>query len=204
MDVYFVRHGRTSGNVARRHQHPNTPLNPEGEAQARRVAPVVAALTPTHLITSTNLRAVETAKQIAQATNLIPETYPAFEELHRSEFLIGERLLGLTTLVYVFRWYFGIPSAAMHDGESYADFRARLSEARSHLQDLPTDSRVVVVSHGAFINFFVEHMVHPRPMGIRRACVRFFKTIFLPNTSITHVRFDPEAKHGTGWTLIRR
>lgn len=204
MEVYFVRHGRTSGNVARRHQHANTPLNAEGEAQARAVAATIATLTPTHLITSTNLRAVETAKQIAATTNLVPETYPAFEELHRPAFLVGERLLGFTTLWYVLRWFCGSHIVTMHDGETYEAFRSRLADARTHLEALPSDSRVVVVSHGVFINFFIEHMVRPQAMTFCHAAIRFIKTMALKNTSITHVRYSKAATHGTGWKLIRR
>jgi broad specificity phosphatase PhoE len=91
MDLYLVRHGQTDGNVARRHQHPAIELNEQGKEQVKKVAKVIRHMKPTHLITSTNVRAVETARQIGLVTDLIPETYPAFEELKRPPFLIGER-----------------------------------------------------------------------------------------------------------------
>ena len=74
MEVYLVRHGQTDGNVGRRHQHTSTKLNQLGRAQAARVAEQIVKLAPTHIITSTNMRAVETASIIGQACNLIPET----------------------------------------------------------------------------------------------------------------------------------
>ena len=64
MEVYFVRHGETDGNVARRHQHHDTALNEIGIEQAKKVASEITNLKPTHLITSTQLRAVQTTKII--------------------------------------------------------------------------------------------------------------------------------------------
>jgi broad specificity phosphatase PhoE len=124
MDIYFIRHGQTDGNVARRHQHPDIDLNEMGKLQVARTAKLVKRLRPTHLITSTSKRAVETAQAIGLATDLIPETYPAFEELKRPTFLIGKRFHDSDSLKYIWGWFFGVKAAPMHDGESYADFLA--------------------------------------------------------------------------------
>ena len=207
MEVYLVRHGRTDGNVAHRHQHPQTELNELGRVQAAAVAKIIADLKPTHLISSTQLRAIETARVIARATDLIPETYPPFEELHQPAFLVGERLTGLRALTYMARWFMAIPSAVMHDGESYAAFVNRLAAARAHLELLPPDARVVIVSHSIFINFFVEHMRHPKRMGLTRAVIRLTNILTLKNSSITHVRYQKPTvtqthHHKTGWHLM--
>ncbi|MFM2424293.1 MAG: hypothetical protein RLZZ70_684 [Candidatus Parcubacteria bacterium] len=197
MDVYFVRHGQTDGNVAKRHQHPNIELNEQGKSQAIKVAERIALLDPTHLITSTNKRAVETARVIGLRTDRVPETYAAFEELHRPQFLIGHRFTSVLTLSYLWRWFFGISAASMHDGESYTDFLDRLDAARAYLKQLPTDSRVVVVSHAVFIHFFIEHMNRPYRMNLLRAAIRFFKILRLQNTAIIHIRYQ----NGT-WRIL--
>lgn len=205
MEVYLVRHGRTDGNVAHRHQHPETKLNERGTAQAKAVAEKIAAKNPTHLIVSTNLRAVQSASFIADAVGLIPETYPPFEELHQPKALIGERLTGLRAIGYMTKWFLGFKSASMHDGESYANFVKRLGHARRHLEKLPDDSRVVIVSHSVFINFFTEHMIRPKRMGPIRAAVLFFKILKMRNSSITHVRYQkPTNPNKTGWKLLHR
>ena len=74
MDIYFVRHGQTDGNVAGRHQHPDITLNELGKLQVARVAKLLKGMKPTHLITSTNKRAMETAMVIGREGDLIPET----------------------------------------------------------------------------------------------------------------------------------
>lgn len=208
MEVFLVRHGRTDGNDARRHQHPQTHLNEIGQAQAKAVADLIKAQKPTYLITSTNVRAVQSAVYIATACDLIPETYSPFEELHQPSYLIGQRLTGPTAMMYMLRWFIGSKTAAMHDGETYQAFVSRLAEARAHLEQLPVDSRVVIVSHSVFINFFVEHMVRPEKMGWARAGILFIKLLKMRNSSVTHVRYAAPAAsqstyHKTGWHLVR-
>jgi len=206
MEVYLVRHGRTDGNVAHRHQHPLTKLNELGTQQAMAAAKKVAFLKPTLLITSTNVRALQSARYIADATGLIPETYPSFEELHQPEMLIGERLTGLRAISYMTKWFLGSKSASMHDGESYTSFVQRLRQARELLEKLPADAVVVIVSHSVFISFFTEHMVRPEKMGFIRAGILFFKILKMRNSSITHVRYtkptDTQSRHHkTGWRI---
>lgn len=205
MEVYLVRHGRTDGNVAHRHQHAETKLNERGVTQAKAAAQTIATLNPTHLIVSTNVRAIQSAAFIAEATGLIPETYLPFEELHQPKALIGERLTGLRAIGYMAKWFLGFKTASMHDGETYRDFVHRLGHARRHLEKLPEDSRVVIVSHSVFINFFTEHMIRPKRMGPIRAGVLFFKILKMRNSSITHVRYQkPQNPKKTGWKLLHR
>jgi broad specificity phosphatase PhoE len=205
MEVYLVRHGQTDGNVGRRHQHTSTKLNEKGQAQAALVAQKIVALNPAHLITSTNVRAIETARRIAEVTNLIPDTDPMFEELRQPQSMVGERLTGLHAINYMGKWFVGIKTASMHDGETYAVFVSRLAKARAYLEELPADATVVIVSHSVFINFFIEHMVRPKRMGLTRAVGCLFRILTLKNSSITHVRYTKPAggSHKTGWHLVR-
>ncbi|MES2748982.1 MAG: histidine phosphatase family protein [Patescibacteria group bacterium] len=207
MEVYLVRHGRTDGNVANRHQHPETKLNEVGTAQAKTAAIKVAAKKPTHIIVSTNVRAIQSASYIAELTGLTPETYPPFEELHQPKSLVGERLTGFKALSYMIAWFLGYKKSSMHDGETYASFVHRLGHARRHLEKMPDDSEVVIVSHSVFINFFTEHMVHPEKLNLWRAFILFFKILKMRNSSVTHVRYtkpteNQQKHHKTGWKLL--
>ena len=200
MDILFIRHGQTDGNRAWRHQHPNTRLNEVGKVQVDKLMAAVVEFEPTHLITSTNLRAVETARVLAAATGLTPETSSLFEELRRPSALMGHRFFGLTTLRYIVSWFYGKKHA---DGESYPEFIERLLAARAHLETLPVDARVVVVSHSVFINLFVEHRCRPKAIPLAKALLRFLRILRHKNTGITHLRFG--AAQGTGkcaWYLF--
>ncbi len=202
MDIYLVRHGQTDGNVAKRHQHPHIELNEIGKEQVKRTARLLKTIKATHLITSTNKRAVETARAIAEVIDIIPETHPAFEELKRPNFLIGKRFFDRDTLYYVWGWFFGLKAASMHDGESYQDFLNRLMVAKAHLAAQPKRGRVVVVSHAVFINFFIAHMNNGKRMGLRRAALCILSILTIKNASITHLRYEPERT--PAWRIIER
>jgi broad specificity phosphatase PhoE len=200
MDVYFVRHGETDGNVARRHQHPDTPLNEVGITQAETVAYEIANLKPTHFITSTQFRAVQTTKIIsAYCEGIIPDTHPAFEELKRPSWLIGHRYTGLTTVWYIWRWFFGLSSDA---GESYLAFLKRIKVARDYLESLPADARVVVVSHAVFTNIFIEHLCSDKPMSFGRAVRRFWLILKIRNATILHVKHTPVHPGQCAWEFV--
>lgn len=201
MDVFFVRHGQTDGNIAKRYQHPETRLNEVGKAQAEAVAAEIAALKPTHIITSTQLRAVETARIITGKVPVIPETHPDFEELRRPLTLVGARYLGLTTLWYVIRWFFDWPH---NQGETYPDFLARIKRGQAYLETLPADARVVVVSHSVFTNIFVEHLCLDRRLTLLEAVRGFWRILTLRNTAIIHLQYAKVGEGLCGWSVLKR
>ncbi len=201
MEVYFVRHGETDGNVAKRHQHLDTEINEVGKRQVTTAAYHIADLKPTHIITSTQLRAVQSARIIASYTEgVIPETYPAFEELKAPRWLVGHRFVGLTTFIYVLKWFWG---KYIDGGETYREFLSRIKAARTHLEALPEDAKVVVVSHAVFTNIFLEHLCSDEPMGVYRAALRFWHILRIRNASIIHLRYQkPGTPHTCGWYFV--
>lgn len=200
MDVYFVRHGETDGNVARRHQHPETMLNERGVEQVTTVAYEIANIKPTHIITSTQLRAVQSTKIITDYyAGVIPDTHHAFEELKAPRWLVGNRFVSLTTFWYVWEWFWGETVA---EGESYREFLVRIKEARSYLESLPEDARVVVVSHAVFTNIFLEHLCTDKPMSFWRAARRFWLILRIRNAAIIHLHHTKSGEGTCGWNFI--
>lgn len=203
MDVYFIRHGQTDGNVARRHQHPETPINELGLQQTKLLKNELIQINPTHLISSTHLRALLTAREIGLMCHLTPQTEDLFREFRRPAFLVGERLLHRNTLRYIWRWFFGFKDASFHDGETYVEFIKRIKAAREYLEALPDDAVVVVVSHSVFINFFLEHMCNSRPMGFWRAALCFIRLLATKNASVTHVQYSDTHSLGVcKWRVV--
>lgn len=199
MDVYLVRHGETDGNVAWRHQHPDTQLNERGKEQVAKAVAAILKLGPTHLLTSTNLRAVETARAIAMATDLTPATSHLFEELHRPTDLFGQRFTSLSTINYITKWFYGWKDG---DGESYPELIQRITKARALLETLPHDARVVIVSHSVFINLFVEHRCREKPLSLPRAFVRFLRIMTHKNTGMTHLHYM-KGKGVCPWEVVQ-
>ncbi|WP_162529819.1 histidine phosphatase family protein [Nocardioides caldifontis] len=152
--LVLLRHGRTHWNHVRRAQgHADVPLDEVGEAQARAVAPLVAALRPARLWSSDLPRARQTADAVAAASGLHVEEDPRLRE-----FSVGERQ-GLTwdEAVERFPWTAdgvglgeqlrGVPGA-----ESDEDVAGRVVPAVRELAAvLEPGETGVAVSHGAAI-----------------------------------------------------
>lgn len=197
MQVYLVRHGKTGGNVARRHQADSTGLTPEGLAQAKAVAKVLKEYQPTHLVSSNLVRALETAREIGAVINLIPETNPVFIEIVRPHHLGGYHHKSIFSLWFYARWYFGLTNVKKEGGETYKDLRNRIAAAQTVLQQYPKDAKVVVVTHSVFINFFLVHLCSKRPVSLWRMPFVFLGILRIPNTSVVPLTFDHNAGSGT-------
>ncbi|WP_141012936.1 histidine phosphatase family protein [Nocardioides sambongensis] len=151
--IVLLRHGQTAWNAERRIQGQlDSELDATGLLQAKTVAPVVAAMEPTLLVSSDLKRARATAEAVAEATGL-----SASYDVRVREFHLGDRQ-GLTHDEYAalapaefarFRageWR-GIPGAESPE-EVASRYRAALVDVADALGEHGT---AVVVSHGAAI-----------------------------------------------------
>lgn len=192
MQLYFVRHGETGGNVAHRHQADKTLLTPRGVAQAKAAAATIETLGPTHLLTSQLVRAVETAEIIGQICGLIPETSVRFIELARPAHLYGYSHYSPRSVWFYFLWYFGLTK----NGESYSALRARFLAAKAELAAYPPEACVVVVSHAVFINLFLAHLCRERALSPWAALCAFYRLLTMPNAAIVSVQYAAAAPPG--------
>jgi len=193
IDVYFIRHGETSGNAAHRHQVSTSRLTPRGRQQAAEVSVRLEEISPTHFITSSQIRAVETAQIIGAHLNVEPETSPLFAELQRPATINGHYHRSLASIKYLILWYFDkVGGEDEVEGETYRAFRARIAKAREQLESLPDGSRVLVVSHSVFMTLFLAHMCDSNRLLPWRAAKYLWRVFMVRNTGMVHVRFAPE------------
>jgi broad specificity phosphatase PhoE len=195
MKIYLVRHGQTEGNIALRLQSDKADLTKLGEQQAHVAAETLATLHPTHLISSTLVRALETARIIGETCDLVPETNSLFVEVGRPDRMIGQLLVNLPAFWFYTKWYFGLTKDEP-GSESYQQVRERVTKARVYLETFPPEAKVVVVAHSVFILFFVAHMCDERPLGPVRALRLLYRVYRLKNGSITPVHLDHNAQEG--------
>ena len=148
MILHLVRHGQSTWNLERRlqGQRMDVPLTDLGRSQADGAARRLAAATLTGVVSSDQLRAVQTAEVIADAAGLPVRTTP----------LLREQGLGmLEGLSYDDLTEEPVP-AGLHlsevrwgGGESVADVHARLSGLVDHLRGAHSpDDELALVSHG--------------------------------------------------------
>jgi len=202
MELYLIRHGQTDGNIARRHQEDRTTITELGKQQANAVAEYLKKQKPGYLVTSSMLRAVETARIIGLACDLVPETSLLFIEVEKPPRLNGHLLKSLYSLWFYFRWYFGL-TRKDEGGETYKMFRQRIEQAKKHFEGYPSDAKIAVVSHSVFINFFVIHLCNSRPMGPLRALQCFIRILTMKNGSITKITYDAGQKQSCPWSLAK-
>lgn len=202
MEIYLVRHGETDGNIAKRHQIETAPLTKKGRQQAKNVSLKIAELKPTHLISSTHIRALETARVISEEISLDIETSHLFTELHRPKNIYGYHHWSRKSLLYIFKWFIGRTGADTDSdkGESYESIRERVFKARDYLETLPENSKVVVVSHAVFMSMFLAHVCQEKPLTPLQAVLLWFKLQKIKNTSIMHFTFN-KSEEGNGWHI---
>jgi broad specificity phosphatase PhoE len=201
MDIYFVRHGQTDGNAARRHQADKTQLSKLGEEQVAKTAAVVATYEPTHLLSSHLIRAIESARAISETTGLDIEIDHNLAELRRPRYLEGRYHFSAQSMFYYVLWFLGIENKKLA-GESYGQVRQRIAVMKNILKRYPADAKVVAVSHSVFINLFVAHMCRANSLNIFRLVGVVSKIMSIPNAGVIHVRYDESTDSVCKWQVI--
>ena len=156
--LVLLRHGRTAWNDTGRAQgHADVPLDDVGLAQAKEIAPHMAALRPVAIWTSDLLRAAQTADAVAAECGLT-----AVRDDRLREFDIGPHRTGLTSDEYAEQ--FPEEHAALLAGdidaipgrETRDDVLGRFVPAlTSYVDTLGMGETGLVVAHGAALRVAV-------------------------------------------------
>jgi glucosyl-3-phosphoglycerate phosphatase len=162
MRLLLVRHGQSEWNAVRRLQgQADIALSDLGREQARRLAPVIAALDISHALTSDLARAAETARLIGMG-NASPT--PGLREINVGDWT-GAAITDLraTSPADYAAWRAG--DFAPNGGELWAAFRARVVESVETAR--PTvGANLLVVCHGGVIRALLEHYLGLPPRRI--------------------------------------
>ncbi len=206
MEIFLLRHGQTSANRQRVHQALDTPLDVIGWSESERVADRLRVHEPTLLLSSPVARAYETAEILATRLQLRVESWPELAELTHPASIVGLKHASPKVLWYMWRWFTrrSASSFAGQEGESLANFFARIKSVQARLEDLPVNGRVVVVTHSVFIIFFLLHLQRSRPVPVWRALIVLCKVTHLKNSSITRLYYAQDETTGEGsWEFLR-
>jgi broad specificity phosphatase PhoE len=160
--LLLVRHGATAANLCRPYTlqgaQPDSPLAPEGEAQARAASNILRTFPIASMYCSPLLRARQTAEIIAENKNV-----PFFIEPRLIEVDTGE-WTGLTWDEIARRW--PVESRAFHDdaerhgylgGENLAEVRARVLPAIEEMIASHAAETILVVCHGVVNRVLLAH-----------------------------------------------
>lgn len=185
---FFVRHAHASHQTLFRprvRESGEDPLTARGERQAREAAPALASAGVTRVVSSTLLRARETASIVATGPRIAYEhAWPELDE-------ISPQVFRASAVRRVPDWYAGILGALhMHrhlSAQRPSSHEAGLVEARirgvlARLDELP-DARIAVVTHGYWI--LLMSLIVPGRVRLH----------FLRNCTVTRVDADGEGQY---------
>ena len=190
-ELLVVRHGETVFNRRGLYQgHADSPLTATGEAQARRLAPRLAALDCSATVYCSDLgRARRTADLLASTAQRVCEDpglrergYGIFEGLSRPA--IAQR--------YPEDWaasLSGDPDYAPPGGETATELLERIVATFDRIARDHADQRTVVVTHGGVVTAFARHV-----LGIPLNALRRFD---IGNTSLSLFYLDVDR----GWMV---
>ena len=203
--VYFVRHGQTQKNVSHIHQGPEEPLTAIGKEQAEAVAQTLQQKRIDTLVTSSFVRAVETAGIIGETLDLPLQKTESVKEFRRPMPLYGRSHYSLASLAYIMRLYLHRtdPHWDDHGAENMFAVRNRIVDAKKFIAGLPGE-RIAVVSHAIFIDMFVQAVCADRSLELKEFVSALLGAKKLPNTGIVAFSLDENAPQETcNWWLMR-
>lgn len=162
-EIWFIRHGETDWNVARRMQGwQDIPLNENGVSQARRLAERLwrdTAGTPFGALYSSDLmRAHDTALAVSRRLDLRIRPEPGVRE-RCFGVLEGLELDTVDTAQpeAAQAWKSRDPHRDLEGGESLGQFRARVVDAVDAMAARHAGERVLVFTHGGVLDIVWRH-----------------------------------------------
>jgi broad specificity phosphatase PhoE len=155
--LVFIRHAETdkSGTFC---GHSNPPINARGHQQTNDLI-VTLSPPPFDLIYSSDLlRALETAKPLADTFGLPIKTNSNLREIFFGEWeSLTWAEIEMRDSDYARRWLETFPALPAPGGETYASFEARILEVCSEL--LAQGRRTAVITHGGVMRVALHHLL---------------------------------------------
>jgi broad specificity phosphatase PhoE len=197
--IYFIRHGESEGNAGPIRQSAASHLTDHGKAQAAFMGERCMSLPLEVLVSSTMMRAQETAEIISEKTGHEIISSPLFMERRRPSYQTGKdkddpMSREIDQLVFN---NFAKPGYRHSDEENFDDLKARAIAALRYLGDRP-EEHIGVVTHGFFMRVVMAVVVFGETLTARE-CERFLRTFHMENTGLTVIGFDGWNRDPAWW-----
>jgi len=199
--IYFVRHGQSIDNTLPVFQSNSSPLSRKGENQAIQIASRLDSIPFEILITSNYLRAVQTAKIIANTTKRDIEFSDLFIERKKPTSIDGKPRTDDTASATWKQWEESLYNPELHieDGENYSDIVKRSDNALKYLTGRPEKS-IVVVSHGYFIRAIIARVLLGDNLS-GKTLNKIQTVASMENTAISVLLYNDSFEKSDRWRL---
>ncbi len=198
--IYFVRHGETTGNLAKEFQTFDTELTEAGHEGARKVAERLKHVELDAIIASPMKRAEQTAEHIAAAVGLPVETFYDLHEHLQAEDVRGKAHDDPAVLSHVSAGdYYEHFAKSEPVASGFEHFDAVLKRMRSCATFLKEHqaANIVVVSHATYLRTLAAFLLL-QEKGDKEIIIRISRSLKnLSNAAITEFMLEPE----DGWRL---
>ncbi len=159
MKLYLVRHGESTWNDLKLHQHGDVPLSEKGREQAAFVAKRFLDIPIDVIITSTMPRAHETASIIGNTINKEVVATNHLIELKRPTVIEGHRFdePEIIAIKEEIKKNYDNPNWRHSDEENFYDLNTRAKKTLAFLETR-TEENLIIVSHGVIIRMLLALM----------------------------------------------
>lgn len=200
-NIYFVRHGQTVANSGKTFQGATEELSEKGRDQAQTVAERFTRIPIDIILSSTYVRAHDTAKAIHAKTKVPLEMTDLAVERKRPSIIHGKshedkdaKLINATT----FREGWLARNPRHSDEETFDDVIDRARKLKKLLEER-SEENIVVVSHGGFKRMFLAYILFGEDVTPQEM-FKIYDTFEPSNTGITLYHYDPDAS--ISWKLV--
>jgi len=204
-DIYFIRHGQTAKNTKHVHQHYDEPLSEEGQGQAEVVATFAQSLDVDELVTSPFARARQTTEVISKKIDIPYTIDVSVHETIRPMYLYGKRHFSIATVRYIWNLFIHRTDDTWDDdgAENMFAIKNRVHDVKDMIME-STAQHIAIVSHAIFIDMFVHLVCVQKSLSFLQFIHLLIFVKKMPNTSIVHIQYNPEAPTGVcQWSFIR-
>ncbi len=158
MNVYFVRHGQSEGNLKNLHQSPEMPLSEDGKNQAVILAERLKEMPIDLIFTSPFIRSSQTAKIISEKLGLPVEYWEELKERKRPSEIYGLKTTNpkarrINKLISD-NWPKG--NWRYSDDETFEELKLRAEKVLAHLEKKHNTQNILCVSHGTIMRMIVS------------------------------------------------
>ena len=199
--VYLIRHGESEGNFSGLSQDASSTLTDTGKDQASFVANRIFKFDADVIISSSMVRAEQTAKIISDKINKPLEFSDLFVERRRPTEqygLIKYKDLKWLEIEKQVKDNFDDPSFHYSDEETFYDLKYRAKKCFEFLESR-NEKNIIVVTHGMFLIILTAYAVLGEDLT-GKECQKFMHVFHSSNTGLTIFRFDEE-KENPCWRL---
>lgn len=192
--IYLIRHGESAGNAGNFRQDKLSPLTEKGVRQSARLAQHMKAFPIEVIVSSSMVRAEQTALILSQNIGKNVVSSDLFIERRRPSIIEGRSKtdLDVNIIEKTIRTNFTTPNWRHSDEENFEDLKQRAQLGLSYLSDR-SESHLAVISHKYFSRVMLGVVLFGDTFNAHE-CVALSNVFTMANTGISILKLHPHKR----------